>query len=41
METARRIGELKQALADLEEQLGIETEAAKPRPRMISRRMGR
>ncbi len=41
METARRIAELRQALVDLEEQLGIETEAAKPRPRMISRRMGR
>jgi voltage-gated sodium channel len=41
IETARRIAELKQALVDLEEQLGIETEAAKPRPRMISRRMGR
>jgi voltage-gated sodium channel len=41
LETARRIAELKQALVDLEEQLGIETEAAKPRPRIISRRMGR
>lgn len=41
METARRIAELKQALADLEEQLGIETAAAKPRPRIVTRRMGR
>jgi voltage-gated sodium channel len=41
LETARRIAELKQALADLEEQLGIETEAAKPRPRIVSRRLGR
>jgi voltage-gated sodium channel len=41
METARRIAELKQALVDLEEQLGIETEAGRPRPRVVSRRMGR
>jgi voltage-gated sodium channel len=41
-ETARRIAELKQALADLEDQLGIETAAAKPRrTRMVTRRMGR
>jgi voltage-gated sodium channel len=41
LETARRIAVLKQALEDLEEQLGIETGAATPRPRTISRRMGR
>jgi len=41
METARRIAELKQALADLEEQLGIETAEAKRRPRIVTRRMGR
>jgi voltage-gated sodium channel len=42
LETARRIAELKQALADLEEQLGIETAAATPRkPRIVTRRMGR
>ena len=40
LETARRISELKQALADLEEQLGIETAEAK-RPRIVTRRMGR
>lgn len=41
LETARRIAELKQALADLEEQLGIETAEAKPRTRIVTRRMGR
>jgi len=40
IETARRIAHLKQAIEDLEEQLGIETESAKPRPR-VTRRMGR
>jgi voltage-gated sodium channel len=41
IETARRIAALKQAIEDLEEQLGIETGSAKPKPRMVSRRMGR
>lgn len=41
IETARRIAVLRRALDDLEDQLGIESEAAKPRPRMVSRRMGR
>jgi voltage-gated sodium channel len=41
IETARRIAALKQAIEDLEEQLGIETGSATPRPRMVSRRMGR
>jgi voltage-gated sodium channel len=40
IETARRIAALKQAIEDLEEQLGIETESAKPRPK-VTRRLGR
>ena len=41
IETARRIAALKQAIEDLEEQLGIETGSATPKPRTVSRRMGR
>ena len=40
VETARRIAALKQAIEDLEEQLGIETGSARARPR-VTRRMGR
>jgi voltage-gated sodium channel len=40
IETARRIAHLKQAIEDLEEQLGIETGGQRPRPR-VTRRMGR
>jgi len=40
IETARRIAALKQAIEDLEEQLGIETESAKPRPK-VTRQLGR
>jgi voltage-gated sodium channel len=40
IETARRIAHLKQAIEDLEEQLGIETASTKPRPK-VTRRMGR
>jgi voltage-gated sodium channel len=40
IETARRIAHLKQAIEDLEEQLGIETASPKPRPK-VTRRMGR
>jgi len=40
IETARRIAHLKQAIEDLEEQLGIETASQKPRPK-VTRRMGR
>jgi voltage-gated sodium channel len=41
IETARRIAVLRRALEDLEDQLGIETEAARPRPRTVTRRLGR
>jgi voltage-gated sodium channel len=41
IETARRIAVLRRALEDLEDQLGIETEAARPRPRLVTRRLGR
>jgi len=41
VETARRIAALKQAIEDLEEQLGIETGHSSPRPRVVTRRMGR
>jgi voltage-gated sodium channel len=40
VETARRIAALKQAIEDLEEQLGIETGERRPRPK-VTRRMGR
>ncbi len=40
IETARRIAHLKQAIEDLEEQLGIETASPRPRPK-VTRRMGR
>jgi voltage-gated sodium channel len=41
IETARRIAVLRRALEDLEDQLGIETESARPRPRTVTRRLGR
>ena len=41
IETARRIAVLRRALEDLEDQLGIESEAARPRPRTVTRRLGR
>jgi voltage-gated sodium channel len=40
LETAIRIQALKQAVEDLEEQLGIETGQAKPKPRVITRGLG-
>jgi voltage-gated sodium channel len=40
LETAIRIKALKQAVEDLEEQLGIETGEAKPRARVITRGLG-
>jgi voltage-gated sodium channel len=41
IETARRIAVLRRALDDLEDQLGIESEAARPRRRTVTRRLGR
>jgi voltage-gated sodium channel len=41
VETARRIAALKQAIEDLEEQLGIETGSARPGRPKVTRRMGR
>lgn len=41
VETARRIAALKQAVEDLEEQLGIETGEQRPRPRVSTRGLGR
>jgi voltage-gated sodium channel len=41
IETARRIAVLRRALEDLEDQLGIESEAARPRPPTVPRRLGR
>ncbi len=41
IETARRIAALKQAIEDLEEQLGIETGSAAPRPSVPSRGLDR
>jgi len=41
IETARRIAALKQAIEDLEEQLGIETvDSPRPRPPIITRGLG-
>lgn len=40
LETAIRIKALKQAVEDLEQQLGIETGEAKPKPRVITRGLG-
>jgi voltage-gated sodium channel len=41
VETARRIAALKQAIEDLEDQLGIDTGPARPRSPKVTRRLGR
>jgi hypothetical protein len=41
VETARKIAALKQAIEDLEDQLGIDTGPARPRSPRVTRRLGR
>jgi voltage-gated sodium channel len=41
VETARKIAALKQAIEDLEDQLGIDTGPARPRSPKVTRRLGR